>query len=115
MPPRPNEKGRSDLKMPLFNRIEDEEKYREWLREHHDVGFVLNCYYYPNGEVAMLHLPACETLLAHDDFNHTGPKFAKKCGIELDDLLNWAACELAVKVKGCSCLRGLRLISTESR
>jgi hypothetical protein len=98
---------RAESEMPWFDRSEDEEKYREWLREHHDTGFVLNCYFYPNGDAAMLHLAACGTLLAQDDLVHASPSYPKKCGDALDDLLNWAARELDVKIKGCSsCLKG---------
>jgi hypothetical protein len=54
----------------------------------------------------MLHLAACGTLLAQDDLVHASPSYPKKYGDALDDLLNWAAREFDVKIKGCSsCLK----------
>ena len=91
--------------MSWFNRTEDEEKYRRWLAEHRDTGFVLNCFFCPSGDAATLHLAACGHLLAEKDLHHTSASFPKKCGDALDELLNWAASELTVKIKGCRCLR----------
>jgi hypothetical protein len=80
--------------------------YEEWLNTHRDKGFVLNCYYYPYGDAATLHLAACKKLLANN-FNHTSPVFTKKCADDLGDLLNWAATTLIanVEIKHCSCLK----------
>jgi len=95
--------------MPWFNRPGHEQRYREWLTKHHDAGFVLNCYFFPEGDAAMLHLAACGHLLAQGDLSHTNASFPKKCGDTLDDLLNWAAAELParVRIRGCGCLKGL--------
>ena len=93
-----------ELGMLFFEHAEDEQKYREWLSTN-PTGFVLNCYFYPNGDKARLHGASCWTLTSQN-IKHTDD-YAKKCSCSLPNPESWAATKLGPDVKIVRCSKCL--------